>query len=159
MPRPIHIAYWLAHRLRLLWWRVARPTTHGVKAVVLGPDRTVLLIRHSYTRPQSWMLPGGGLQCGETAAQAATREVAEESGIAVAALRLHGRFLSTARGNRNHIQVWVGTSPGGEPRTDGREVIAAAWHPLDALPDDLSAPSRQRIIEVRDGLPPAATWA
>lgn len=140
--------------MRMLWWRIARPHVHGAKVIVLGPDHTILLIRHSYASPDLWMLPGGGVARGEDALTAATREVREETGIAISKPRLHGTFLETARGARNHISVFVAEGAG-EPRCDGREIIAAAWHPLNALPENIATGSRNRIIEVRDGLPPA----
>lgn len=150
---PIHLAYRAAQTLRMLWWRIARPHVHGAKVVVLGPERTVLLIRHSYASSELWMLPGGGVRRGEDAEVAAAREVLEETAIAVGALRLHGEFLETSRGARNHINIFVGEGKG-EPRCDGREIVAAAWHPLDTLPANIASGSFRRIVEVRDGLPP-----
>lgn len=155
--RSIHIAYRIAQHLRMLWWRVTRPHVYGAKMVVLGPDRTVLLIRHSYVRSDQWMLPGGGVRRGEDAAVAAAREVLEETGIETAAIRLHGEFLDAARGARNHISLFVGEG-GGEPRCDGREIVAAEWHSLDALPDTIASGSLRRILEVRDGLSAGPDW-
>lgn len=156
--RPIHIAYRIAQRLRMLWWRVARPDVYGAKVVVLGSYRTVLLIRHSYVSSERWMLPGGGVRRSEDAAAAAAREVLEETGVVLAAVRLHGEFLDTARGARNHISLFVGEGTG-EPRCDGREIVAAEWHPLDAMPDSIAAASLRRILEVRDGkLPSSPDW-
>ncbi len=148
--RPIHIAYRAAQALRMLWWRIARPHVHGAKVVVLGPDCTVLLIRHSYASSNLWMLPGGGVQRGEDAEVAAAREVREETGIALTGIRLHGEFLERARGARNHISVFVGEAAG-EPSCDGREILAAAWHPLDTLPANIAAASHRRIVEARNG--------
>ena len=153
--RPIHIAYRIAQRLRMLWWRLARPHVYGAKVVVLGPERTVLLIRHSYVSSEQWMLPGGGVRRGEDAAVAAAREVLEETGVALAAVRLHGEFLDTGRGARNHISIFIGEGTG-EPRCDGREIVAAEWHPIDALPDGIASASLRRIVEVRDGKTPSS---
>lgn len=154
--RPIHIAYRIAQRLRMLWWRLAKPHVYGAKVVVLGPERSVLLIRHSYVASDQWMLPGGGMRRGEDAAEAAAREVLEETGVALATVRLHGEFLDTARGARNHISIFTGEGTG-EPRCDGREIVAAEWHSLDALPGSTASGSLNRIVEVRDGLPPAGS--
>ena len=71
--RPIHLAYRAAQTLRMLWWRIACPHVHGAKVVVLGPERTVLLIRHSYASSELWMLPGGGVRRSEDAAAAVLR--------------------------------------------------------------------------------------
>jgi 8-oxo-dGTP pyrophosphatase MutT (NUDIX family) len=154
--RPIHIAYRVAQRLRMLWWRVARPHVYGAKVVVLGPERSVLLIRHSYVASAQWMLPGGGVRRGEDAAEAAVREVLEETGVVLSAIRLHGEFLDSSRGARNHISIFVAEGAG-KARCDGREIVAAEWHSLDALPDRIASGSLKRIVEVRDGRPPAGS--
>ncbi|GAA1144148.1 NUDIX domain-containing protein [Kribbella jejuensis] len=67
-----------------LWWRVRRPTTFGVKALLRLPDGRFLVVRHSYADTRRWSLPGGGYRPAlETPAQAAAREVREELGLAV----------------------------------------------------------------------------
>lgn len=50
----------------------------GAGGVVFARDGRVLLIRH---RNGSWVFPKGHIEPGETAAQAAEREVAEEAGV------------------------------------------------------------------------------
>lgn len=152
--RPIHITYRIAQALRMLWWRVARPHVYGAKVVVLGPGRTVLLIRHSYVGSETWMLPGGGVRRGEDAVGAAVREVLEETGIVLTEIRLHGEFLDTTRRAHNHISIYIGEGVG-EPHCDGREIVAAVWHSIDALPASIASGSLRRIVEVRDGLRPA----
>ena len=76
----------------------------------------------------------------------------------IAALRLHGRFLDTRRGARNHISIFAASAERQPPVVDGREIIEASWHPIDALPANIAAATRARIIEIRDGQPPAAEW-
>ncbi|MFF0268917.1 NUDIX domain-containing protein [Kribbella sp. NPDC004536] len=67
-----------------LWWRIRRPTTFGVKALLRLPDGRFLVVRHSYADTHRWSLPGGGYKPSrETPAEAATREVREELGLAV----------------------------------------------------------------------------
>lgn len=158
---PRIVAYTIAHNLRLLWWRVRRPNVYGTKAVVLNDRREVLLVRHTYAMRGLYMLPGGGYQLNEDPAEAAAREVVEETGVRLSGpMRLHGAFVETARGARNHIHVYVGfAESGAAPTADGQEIAEARWFPLDALPANLSGPSAQRIIEVRDGLtPPSSEW-
>lgn len=54
----------------------------GVGALVLRPDGAVLIgHRIKQGEPESWCLPGGHVESGETFEQAAVREIAEESGI------------------------------------------------------------------------------
>jgi 8-oxo-dGTP pyrophosphatase MutT (NUDIX family) len=51
----------------------------------------VLLVRHSYT--PGWYFPGGGVDTGETSADAARRELIEETGLeALGELKLIGFF-------------------------------------------------------------------
>lgn len=153
----LHLAYRIAQHVRLVYWRIVRPLTYGVKVVALRDDGHVLLVRHSYQSRNLFMLPGGGIGRGETAFAAAVRELLEETGCALSGLRVHGEFWSTAEGARNHITVVSGTAQG-IPRVDGREIIEAAFVPLDPLPANIAPASRRRLIEVRDGLPPATDW-
>jgi 8-oxo-dGTP pyrophosphatase MutT (NUDIX family) len=59
----------------------------SVRVVVLDADDQILLFRaREAGQPRFglwWELPGGGIEPGETAEQAAVRELAEETGIAV----------------------------------------------------------------------------
>lgn len=69
-----------------LWWRIRKPTTFGVKALLRLPDGRFLVVRHSYADTHRWGLPGGGYKPPrETPAQAAAREIHEELGLAVPA--------------------------------------------------------------------------
>ncbi|MFG1704236.1 NUDIX hydrolase [Nonomuraea sp. M3C6] len=58
-------------------------------AVVPGPEGTVTFV-HQTKGPYagSWLLPGGGIERGETAEETARREVWEETGCRVGRLRL-----------------------------------------------------------------------
>jgi len=50
-------------------------------------DGRILMVHHVEGERTYWTLPGGGIEPGETPEQAAVREVFEETGIAVRALR------------------------------------------------------------------------
>ena len=59
-------------RILHFYFRLARGLTLGVRAVVLNDRGEVFLIRHTYT--PGWQFPGGGVEVGETLADAlATR--------------------------------------------------------------------------------------
>jgi 8-oxo-dGTP diphosphatase len=65
-----------------LWWRVRKPNTFGVKVLLRDNAGRFLVVRHSYSDPTRWGLPGGGYRPGrETPAEAGAREVAEELGL------------------------------------------------------------------------------
>lgn len=153
----LHLAYRIAQKARRLYWHVFKPHIHGVKVVGLRDDGHVLLVRHSYQSRDIFMLPGGGINRSEAALAAAARELREETGCVLSEPRIHGEFLSTAEGARNRITVVTGIASG-TPRVDGREILEAAFLPLDALPANIAPATLRRVIEIRDGLPPASSW-
>ncbi len=55
----------------------------GVGVVVLGTDGVLLIQRGKPPSAGSWSLPGGAQELGETVAEAAIREVHEETGLTV----------------------------------------------------------------------------
>ena len=71
--------------------------------VVIPSERGVVLIRRS-TEPFAgqWALPGGFVEVGETVEEAAAREAAEETGLAVEVARLIGVYSEPERDPRGH---------------------------------------------------------
>lgn len=55
----------------------------GVGAIVWRSDEVLLIRRGQPPRAGEWSIPGGGQELGETVAQAAIREVFEETGIEI----------------------------------------------------------------------------
>ena len=109
-------------------------------AVVVRAEE-VLLARWTSPRGPEWTLPGGGLDFGEDPADAAVREVREETGYAV---RLDGlifvhsfrRVLPDAPVDFHAIQiVYAATVIGGELCHEiGGSTDMAAWHPIADVP-------------------------
>lgn len=82
---------------------------------------------------------GGHLEPGESAAQAAAREVKEESGLCVApgslALVAHLTFLFPARPSWDmDVEIFAAADWAGEPAESGE--IRPQWFPVAALPFD-----------------------
>lgn len=50
-------------------------------AALLVTDGKIVLVRHRKNSQMYWLLPGGGVQWGETLSQSLEREVAEETGL------------------------------------------------------------------------------
>jgi acetyl-CoA carboxylase carboxyl transferase subunit beta len=96
-------------------------------------DGKVLLIRRKYPpNPGLWAFPGGRVEPGETAAQAAVRETLEETGCAVEAAERLGvyvwpRWWQFGRYPRRYrIECFRARYLSGEARPDP-EVLAARW--------------------------------
>src|ERR1051325_7930157 len=82
------------------YWRFARGLTIGVRAIVIDPQGRVFLVKHSYVA--GWPLPGGGVEPGETVAEALDRELAEEGGIVpLEPPGLHGVFFNSRVSRRD----------------------------------------------------------
>src|SRR5689334_8079799 len=93
-------------RVLHLYWRFARGLTLGVRAVVIDSAGRVFLVKHSYVA--GWHLPGGGVETGETVAEALARELAEEGGIvARTPPTLHGIFFNARVSRRDHVAVYL----------------------------------------------------
>jgi 8-oxo-dGTP pyrophosphatase MutT (NUDIX family) len=145
-------------RVLHLYWRFARGLTLGVRALVIDQDRRVFLVQHSYVR--GWHLPGGGVEPGETLLDALIRELREEGNIEpTAPPRLHGVFFNNHASRRDHVAVYVVADfrQLGAPVPD-HEIIAHGFFALDQLPNDTTAATRARIIEVMGGAPVSERW-
>src|SRR5436190_20980042 len=80
-------------RVLHVYWRFARAMTLGVRALVIDQAGRIFLVKHSYV--SGWHLPGGGVEAGETLAQAVARELREEGNIDVTEPpQLHGMFFN-----------------------------------------------------------------
>ena len=138
--------------------RFTRGMTLGVRALVIGPDGRVFLVKHSYV--SGWHLPGGGVEPGETLLDALVRELREEGNLEpTAAPMLHGMFFNDHLSPRNHVAVFVVRDFRQiGPPVPNYEIIAHGFFGLDALPNDTTAATRARIIEIIGGAPVTERW-
>jgi 8-oxo-dGTP diphosphatase len=80
----------------------------GVGAVVLDAGRVLLVRRGKPPLAGKWSLPGGMLELGETTAEAARREVAEECGLTIRVGELAGILDRVVRDAEGRIRYhWV----------------------------------------------------
>jgi 8-oxo-dGTP pyrophosphatase MutT (NUDIX family) len=145
-------------RIFHLYWRFSRGMTLGVRALAIDDDGRVFLVKHSYVR--GWHLPGGGVEPGETAVEALARELAEEGNIELLAPPvLHGIFYNDRASRRDHVLVFVLREfrQTAVP-VPGVEIIAHGFFAIEALPEDTTAPTRARIIEVMGRAPVTQRW-
>ena len=80
-----------------------RQPTLAADCVVFDPQGRLLLIRRKNPPFQGqYALPGGFVEYGETAEQAAARELAEETGLVATSLSLVGVYSDPGRDPRGH---------------------------------------------------------
>ncbi|MBI5419092.1 MAG: NUDIX hydrolase [Deltaproteobacteria bacterium] len=85
----------------------------------------IVLIRRKYP-PEGWAIPGGFIDLGEKAQEAAVREALEETGMRVTLTALLGVYSDPARDPRRHTisTVYIakaeGTPSGGDDAAEAR---------------------------------------
>ncbi|MEO5597509.1 MAG: NUDIX domain-containing protein [Novosphingobium sp.] len=137
IPPRLHIVLLrAAHGVRRRWWRLRGTRVSGAQVVAIDPLGRVLLIRHSYGS-EHWTLPGGGLQRGENAVAAAQREAFEEAAVRLTGAVEIAVMKHMPHGSNNDIRVVAGWTDD-TPRADGREIVAAQFFAVDALPPDMA---------------------
>jgi 8-oxo-dGTP pyrophosphatase MutT (NUDIX family) len=98
-----------------------------------------------------WSLPKGHIEAGETAEQAAVREVEEETGISGEIVAELGTidFWFVAEGRRIHktVRHYLLRATGGELSDADIEVTAVAWVPLPDIQDQLAYPDERGLVE------------
>ena len=122
---------------------VFRELTHvapvpGVEAGVFDDEGRILLLQRSDDR--LWAMPGGMLEVGETPAQGAAREAAEETGVVVEVLDLSAVYDSRFCGTRASLQLVhlvfhcrpVGALASGP--TTPNEALDVGWFTEHSLP-------------------------
>lgn len=53
----------------------------GVRVIVLDDEGRMLLVKQNHKEREVWMIPGGGIEEGENAVEAAVREIKEETNL------------------------------------------------------------------------------
>jgi ADP-ribose pyrophosphatase YjhB (NUDIX family) len=108
----------------------ARPIV-GVGALVWRDGKILLIKRGKPPAKGEWSLPGGAQELGETVEETARREVREETGCEIGALKLLGVFDSIEKDEDGHALYhftlvdfdadWVSGEPSpGESEVDAR---------------------------------------
>jgi 8-oxo-dGTP diphosphatase len=115
------------------------PTTLTISAVCFTADDHLLTVRKRGT--SRFMLPGGKLDDGESPAQAAVREVAEELGIELdeADLVPLGTYREEAANEPDtHVDATIFTAELFGIPDAAREIAELRWTPITAPPADLA---------------------
>jgi len=115
----------------------------AVIVAVIDDGKVLLTKREDF---EVWCLPGGGVEEGESLAEAGIREAKEETGLDVELTRLVGVYSRLGGGMRDiHAVLYAAKPVGGELKTQPNETLEVDWFPFDQLPDDLLFGHKKRI--------------
>ncbi len=107
-------------------------------------DNRVLMVRHVHHGRDYWTLPGGGINPGESHLEAARREVLEETGIDLPALKhvyVHEAERSVSHcvlmgEPAPHVEPVLGADPEEAHLPEHQRLLRdVGWHELDDLLD------------------------
>lgn len=139
----------IAHSVRRLYWKIARPKTRGVRAIIVNKEGEILLVRHTYE--DGWFLPGGKVRRKEGEENGLRRELYEELGIHIeGALRKLGEYDNTREYKHDTIAVFVVDSFIENPQGTSFEIGDRSFFNPRSLPDTTSPGTRRRIMEWLD---------
>jgi ADP-ribose pyrophosphatase YjhB (NUDIX family) len=140
-------------RRRARWLRQVNEFSAGGLVVDLAGDVPLgaLIGRTDRHGRLLWSLPKGHIEQGETAEQAAVREVAEETGISGVIMGELGTidFWFVAEGRRIHktVQHYLMRATGGELSDADVEVSEVAWVPLPEISGRLAYPDERGLVD------------
>lgn len=123
--------------------------TVAANTVVIHEGKVLLTKREDF---EVWCLPSGGVEEGESVAQAAIRETLEETGLVVELTGLVGVYSRVGVIPDIHAVVFTGKVVGGEIKTLPGETLEVKFFAPDEIPQALSFGHGQRIHDALAGL-------
>lgn len=130
-------------------------TSVAVNIAVMQEGKILLAQREDF---ETWVLPSGRVEEGESLAQAAIREAKEETGIDVELTRLVGVYSRSGNMEASYTTLFAARPSGGEPRLQKGETIAVEWFSFEQLPAPLSVGQSRRIQDAIGGAAGLVVW-
>ena len=120
----------------------------AVNVAVIQEGKILLTKREDF---ETWILPSGGIEEGESLAQAAIRETKEETGLDVELTRLVGVYSRLGNMSPGYMVLFAARPVGGERKCQEGETIAVEWFAFDEIPGPLSVGHARRIRDAIEG--------
>jgi 8-oxo-dGTP pyrophosphatase MutT (NUDIX family) len=111
----------------------------GVRGICYNPKtKSILLVKHTYS--EGWVLPGGGVEVGESMLTALKRELSEEAGLECKSAKVLDVYHNSSISKRDHVVIYL-VEDWQEEQAHERpklEIAETAWFKLDELPEGLT---------------------
>jgi ADP-ribose pyrophosphatase YjhB (NUDIX family) len=147
----------LVTRVVHVWFALTRNMTLGVRAAAFDDQGRVFLVRHSYV--PGWHMPGGGVERGETAAQALVKELREEGNLELAAEpELISLYFNRRTSRRDHVAFYRCQVRQTAAKAPDSEILEAGFFTLDGLPQGVTAATLRRLAELTGKTPISDVW-
>ncbi len=127
----------------------------AVGAVVLHENKVLLVLRGKAPAKDTWAIPGGSVNLGETLQAAAEREVLEETGLHIKAGEIIYTFDAIHRDAAGRVQyhyvildllaTLIDPSQSPKPADDARDVRWFELVDIDQIDAPISATTRQLL--------------
>lgn len=118
-------------------------TTLAAIVAVIDNGKVLLTKREDF---EVWCLPGGGVEDGESLAEAAIREAKEETGVDVELTRLVGVYSRIGgMWSDVHAVLFAARPIGGELRLQPGETVEVKYFPFEEVPDNVLFGHKKRI--------------
>ncbi|AMS29624.1 NUDIX domain-containing protein [Aquidulcibacter sp.] len=139
------------------WFRLSRGATLGVRILAIDDQGRVCLVRHTYL--PGWHLPGGGVERGEHALDAAIKEAREEAGLIIRPedLRLMSIHTNFAYFKGDHVLLYRANAWTIETTDRAHEIAEHGFFSITDLPPGTTASTQRRLAEAQGG-PSLLTW-
>ena len=138
---------WIWLRLKPLQhpliWVMSSKFTIGVCAIITNEQGQIWLQQHRFWPQQSWGLPGGHLNYGESLEAGLSRELQEETGRRITQLHLKHAQLSWTRGL---VLYYAAKFEPGKTSLDNTEVIAADFFAIHELPNPMLPAHKDLLV-------------
>ena len=129
----LRFGYRLANLAISIDRRIRNSHGRGVKFIVDGGERGLLLVRHTYGH-RHWTLPGGRVRRGEAPLAAARRELGEELNLTNPDLIDLGSYPGRVHKRREQVSVFLADCHDGDPVANPIELAELGWFRENALP-------------------------
>ena len=148
----------LKQRLMFGYFLVTRPMTLGVRGVAFDAE-TGCCWSSTATSPAGISPAAASRPARPASVRWPARWRRRPASPSTGRWRCTGCFITLNQSPRDHVAVYVTRSFRvlGE-RAPDREILAARFFALDALPEDTTRATRARLAEICDGRPLSPTW-